>query len=41
MSYGTIHSLLKSGLEQQPLMKPASVTLPDHENVRGADYYNV
>jgi len=41
MSYRTIHSLLKSGLERKPLTKPASAALPDHENVRGADYYNV
>jgi hypothetical protein len=41
MSYATIHSLLKTGLEQQPLTKPASEPLPEHENVRGPDYYNV
>jgi transposase len=41
LNYRSIHSLLKTGLDQQPLQPaaPASPAL-QHENVRGPDYYN-
>ena len=37
----TVRNLLKQGLDQQPLPKPATPAAPpsSHENVRGADYY--
>jgi transposase len=40
MSYATIHSLLKTGLERQPMATTPSTPLPEHDNVRGPDYYN-
>lgn len=42
-SYKTIKSILKNGLDQQPLpptQMEIEVTLPDHENIRGPEYYN-
>lgn len=43
-SYLNVESILKCGLDQQPLLEPSSRDeLPpslDHENIRGADYYN-
>jgi transposase len=44
--YKNIESILKNGLDKQPLQKPASVnaaaeiTANHHENVRGASYYH-
>ena len=40
-SYRTVKSILKAGLDRQPLPrdKPAPTPL-EHENVRGRDYYN-
>jgi transposase len=43
-SYTHVESILKRGLDQQPLVEPAksdavSPSL-EHENIRGADYYN-
>ena len=37
----TVRNLLKQGLDQQPLPKPATPAAQpsSHENVRGADYY--
>ena len=42
MNYKSIKSILKSGLDKQPLTpEPKQAELPlDHENIRGADYYN-
>lgn len=43
-SYTNVESILKHGLDQQPLVDPvrsdASPAPLDHENIRGADYYN-
>jgi transposase len=41
-SYKTIHSILKTGMDQRPLLQPSTPnpTPLDHENVRGAVYYN-
>jgi transposase len=41
-SYLNVESILKNGLDQQPLTESASSDAPvlDHENIRGADYYN-
>ena len=43
--YKSIESILKHGLDQQPLPLPASVSTaaestPNHDNVRGAGYYH-
>ena len=41
LSYRTIHSLLKTGLDKQSTPAPTqSLPLLEHENVRGPDYYN-
>jgi len=41
LNYRTIHSLLKTGLDQQPLQSAAGPSPAlQHENVRGPDYYN-
>jgi transposase len=43
-SYTNVESILKHGLDQLPLTEPAQADGPapavDHENIRGADYYN-
>ena len=41
-TYASVASILKKGLDRQPGTTPttASSTLPEHENVRGADYYH-
>ena len=43
-SYTNVESILKHGLDQQPLTEAVSSDDPtrslDHENIRGADYYN-
>jgi hypothetical protein len=43
-SYTHVESILKCGLDRQPLTEPvqsdASPPSLDHENIRGADYYN-
>ncbi len=40
-SYRSIESILKQGLDRQPLPEPAATPEPvTHENVRGADYYH-
>lgn len=41
-SYRSVESILKHGLDQQPLPTAPSPTAPPvaHENVRGADYYH-
>jgi hypothetical protein len=41
MNHVTVHSLLKAGLQRQPMTNAASAPLPDHENARGLDYYNI
>jgi transposase len=39
-SYRSVESILKKGLDAQPLPEPApDLTHPDHENLRGPDYY--
>ena len=39
-SYGSVESILKKGLDDQPLPEVSSESLPLHENVRGSHYYN-
>lgn len=44
-TYRSVDSILKTGLDSQPLPRPAAPpTTPelqqDHENIRGSDYYN-
>ena len=41
-TYASVASILKTGLDRQRGAAPtnASSTLPEHENVRGADYYH-
>jgi hypothetical protein len=42
-SYTNVESILKHGLDRQPLIKTEQSDAPppslDHENIRGADYY--
>ena len=39
-SYRTVKNILSSGMDRVPLEKEATLgTSPDHENIRGADYY--
>ena len=38
-TYRTVESILKKGLDQQPLATPSPRTHDHHEFVRGADYY--
>lgn len=42
-SYRNVESILKSGLDRQPLPVPSTTPTeapPSHENIRGRDYYN-
>ena len=41
-SYRSVASILKKGLDRQPVIPPApaELALPQHANVRGADYYH-
>ena len=42
VSYKSLHSILKTGIDQQPLpspKRPVSVPLSTHANLRGAPYY--
>jgi len=43
-SYTNVESILKHGLDQLPLIEPVQADeptpAPDHENIRGAGYYN-
>lgn len=38
-SYRCVKNILENGLDSVPLEEPLFATLPDHENVRGGDYY--
>jgi transposase len=38
-SYKTIAAILKTGMDQKPQDPPKESPLPDHDNIRGADYY--
>jgi len=43
--YKNIESILKSGLDQQPLPQPASESMPAaptllHDNIRGSQYFH-
>jgi hypothetical protein len=43
--YKNIESILKSGLDQQPLPQPASVSMSAepirlHDNIRGSEYFH-
>ena len=41
ISYRSIQSILKHGLDKQQPAKPTQISLPlNHENVRGSDYYH-
>jgi transposase len=41
-SYGSIHSILKNGLDRQPRRpsRQGELVLPDHPNIRGPHYYH-
>ncbi len=40
-NFRSVNSILKSGLDRQHNLLPATTTaLPEHENVRGPDYYH-
>jgi len=38
--YRSIKSILENKLDQKPLPKQLELISPDHENIRGAEYYN-
>jgi hypothetical protein len=41
MSYKSVKSILKTGLDQQPRQQILPLTEPiNHDNIRGAEYYN-
>jgi transposase len=40
LSYRSIESILKNGLDQKPLKKQENSTPIEHGNIRGADYYD-
>ena len=40
LSYRSIESILKNGLDQKPLQKQENSTPIQHSNIRGADYYD-
>ncbi len=40
LSYRSIESILKNGLDQKPLQKQENSTPIEHGNIRGADYYD-
>lgn len=40
LSYRSIESILKNGLDQKPLQKQETSTPIQHSNIRGADYYD-
>ena len=37
--YSSVHSILKKGLDRHPLSKPEPTPQLEHENIRGAHYY--
>jgi hypothetical protein len=43
-SYTNVESILNNGLDRLPVVEPVPSDEPvpslDHENIRGADYYN-
>ncbi len=39
LSYKSVKSILKSGLDSEPLLEPAETAPIEHDNVRGAGYY--
>lgn len=39
VSYRSVYSILKNGLDQQPAPAQRSLDLPEHDNLRGAAYY--
>ena len=40
LSFRSVDSILKNGLEDEPLPERSNRSLPKHDNVRGSDYYN-
>ena len=40
-SYRSVKAILKAGLDRQPLpLRPTDSVMPEHANIRGADYYH-
>lgn len=39
-SYKSVKSILKTGLDQTPLRRPALKPGPSHANIRGPEYYH-
>ncbi|MCP3920463.1 MAG: IS21 family transposase [bacterium] len=39
-AYGSLQSILKKGLDSEPLEAPSAPPLGAHENIRGSSYYN-
>lgn len=40
LSYRSVESILSHGLDRQPLTPKTSATCPQHDNLRGPDYYH-
>jgi hypothetical protein len=40
LSYKSVESILKRGLDRQPLIAAPEPKSVEHDNVRGPDYYN-
>lgn len=39
ITYGSLHSILEKNLDKQPLQTTLDYSLPEHDNLRGADAY--
>lgn len=39
-TFRTVNAILKSGMDRQPLKTASAASLPNHDNVRGAEYYH-
>ena len=39
VSYKSVQSILRNGLDTQPAAAPAPRSSPEHENLRGSEYY--
>lgn len=39
LTYKSVHSILKSGLDKQQIDDANNVSIPEHINIRGAEYY--
>ena len=40
MSYRSVESILSHGLDAQPLASPQTAPSPQHDNLRGPEYFH-